>query len=180
MSRTCPLTEETVLYTECTECDDRAACRTAAEKPVFALLVVGSRTVTDYDFVKEKIDQATAPYRNSHEILIVSGGADGADSLAERYARENGLSMKVMKADWGKYGKRAGYIRNEQMHRFIAGYSRRGCLAFWDGKSRGTQHSFSLAEKFSNPIKVIMCANGTGANIPAPATYVVNSAKEDL
>ena len=61
-----------------------------------------------------------------------------------------------MPADWNRYGKSAGYRRNEEMHLFIASpsYRKRGCACFWDMRSKGTQHSLGLAKKYCNPIKV--------------------------
>lgn len=114
------------------------------------LLIVGSRSITDYALVSSVLKE----YCNS-ETMIVSGGADGADSLAERYADENNLKKVIMKADWNKYGKRAGYIRNAEMHKYISQYENRLCIAFWDGKSKGTAHSFELAKKYKTPIKII-------------------------
>lgn len=157
MSKICrPETGESVLYVDCLECDSKAGCPDAsAPKPWFALLIVGSRSVTDYAFVKNRIDMLIAPIRHKYRFLIVSGGADGADSLAEFYAKENGIDFKLFPADWKIYGKQAGYVRNRQMHKYVAGFEHRGCIAFWDGSSRGTMHSFVLAEEFATPIRVI-------------------------
>jgi hypothetical protein len=46
---------------------------------------------------------------------IISGHARGADQLAEMYAREYNIPLRIFPANWDKYGKRAGYIRNKQM-----------------------------------------------------------------
>lgn len=124
------------------------------EEKVFYCLIVGSRTFNDYAILKEKMDKILSNKKSMH-IVIVSGGAAGADTLAYRYGKENGYENIVMNADWKKYGKSAGYIRNEEMHKFIAQYSDRGVVAFWDGKSKGTAHSFDLAKKYNNPIRVV-------------------------
>lgn len=78
---------------------------------------------------------------------IVSGGARGADSLAERYAQENDIQLTVFPAEWDKYGKSAGYRRNHQ----IIDYAD-VVLAFWDGQSKGTKHAIELAEKQNKPV----------------------------
>lgn len=49
---------------------------------------------------------------------IVSGGAKGADFFGERYAKDNNIPLKIFKADWKKYGKGAGHIRNEEMAKY--------------------------------------------------------------
>ena len=117
------------------------------------LLVVGSRDFDNYALLCEKINEERA--RSNTKVFIVSGGARGADSLAKRYALENYLNYIEFPADWNTYGKSAGYIRNEQMHKFIAGHPLRKCIAFWDGKSRGTRHNFELAKKYNNDIEII-------------------------
>ena len=87
--------------------------------------------------------------------MIVSGGAAGVDSCAKQYALEKGHIYKEFPAQWDKYGNKAGYIRNSEMHAYIAKQKSRGCVAFWDGVSKGTKHNFPLAEKHNTPIKII-------------------------
>lgn len=119
----------------------------------FYLLVVGSRTFNDYSLLKEHIDFSLQKRQES--IVIVSGGAKGADLLAKRYAEERGYEYVEFLADWELHGKSAGYIRNDQMHKFISQFDNRGVIAFWDGKSKGTEHNFSLAEKYNNRLILI-------------------------
>ena len=119
---------------------------------MFHCLVVGSRSFENYELMERTLDNLL---KNHRDIEIVSGGAYGADALAERYAKEKGYELKVFKADWKKYGKRAGIIRNEEMQKYISQFEHRGCVAFWDGQSRGPQSSFEMAEKYGNSLKVI-------------------------
>lgn len=119
-----------------------------------ALLIVGSRNFTNYCYLEMRIND----YIKGKEHLlpvIISGGAKGADSLAERYAKENKLELKVFEAEWDKFGKSAGYKRNRIMHKFIANnFEHRVCLAFWDGKSKGTQHNFKLSKEFNTELLI--------------------------
>ena len=117
----------------------------------FCLIVAGTRTFDDYDLLKEKIDHALSNHVGD-EITIVEGEAKGADELAKRYAKEKGCLLKSFPADWDKYGKAAGPIRNRAMHKFASSFSHRGCILFWDGKSRGTAGNFALAEEFGTPL----------------------------
>ena len=119
---------------------------------IFACLIAGSRTFNDYDLLKSKMDKLLA---NKKDILIISGGARGADSLAERYANEKGYQLLIMPAEWDKFGKSAGYIRNKAMHDKLATFENRGCVLFWDGKSKGTQHNIPLAKERNTPIRII-------------------------
>ena len=73
-------------------------------------------------------------------VTIISGGAKGVDTAAEQAAVEFDLSLKVWKADWATYGKRAGMVRNRQI------VDDADCvIAFWDGFSSGTKHTIEEA-----------------------------------
>lgn len=119
---------------------------------MYRALIVGSRNFDDYELLEEIMDGRLA---DKSSVEIVSGGARGADSLAERYAKERGYKLTVFPADWDKYGKSAGYIRNEEMHRYIREFDERLCVAFWDGESKGTAHNFELSKKYNNPIDIV-------------------------
>lgn len=119
----------------------------------FFLLVAGTRTFNDYELLSKKIKQLTIRYGNN--ICIVSGGAKGADTLAEKYAKEHNLEFVKFPAQWDKYGKSAGFIRNEEMHHFIAQHKHRGCVLFWNGKSKGTKHNIGLSKIYKNQIRII-------------------------
>jgi hypothetical protein len=109
------------------------------------LAVIGSRDFNNYSLLTETLEQ----YK-SKITLVVSGAARGADSLGERWALENNIKTLIFPADWDKYGKRAGYIRNEDIIKNC------DCvIAFWDGNSKGTSHSLSLAEKYNKPSKIV-------------------------
>lgn len=118
---------------------------------MFYCLVVGSRDFNDYQTMCNILDYLL---QNHKEVTIVSGGARGADSLAETYALGHNHRLKVFKADWKCHGKKAGYLRNEEMHKFISQYENRGVVAFWNGNSKGTAHNFELSIKYNNPIKI--------------------------
>ena len=130
---------------------------------IFACLIVGSRSFTDYEKAKTSIDKMLSKKREEgFSFIIVSGGAAGADTLAKQYAEEYGYQYIEFPADWNRYGRSAGAKRNEQMHQYISQYEERGCIAFWDGISKGTQHSFTLAEKYNNPLRVIKTGEHNG------------------
>lgn len=120
------------------------------------ILIVGSRNFCDYKLFKDILNNII---HNNDNIEIISGGAIGADKFAEQYAFENKLPIKIFYPDWNKYGKSAGYRRNAEMHKYISEFDNRLCIAFWDGKSKGTQHNFNLAKQYKNPIKVIQYKN---------------------
>ena len=104
------------------------------------LAVVGSRGFNDYELLKSKLD---AIHKRKPITLIVSGGAKGADKLSERWAKENNVETLIFIPDWNKFGKKAGFLRNEDIIK-----NSDAVVAFWDGISKGTQSSINLAEKY--------------------------------
>lgn len=105
------------------------------------LAIIGSRTFDDYNLLKTELDKL------SKVDLICSGGALGADSLGEKWAKESGVRTLIFKPDWNKYGKSAGMIRNKDI---ISNSD--GVICFWDGKSKGTKNSIELSLKLNKPI----------------------------
>ena len=102
--------------------------------------IIGSREWSDYEMIRDYV------YSLDDDDIVVSGGAKGADSFAEFYARERGLAVLIFRADWDQHGRRAGLIRN---HDIIGAAAR--VVAFWDGVSTGTKHSLRLAEERNKP-----------------------------
>ena len=106
------------------------------------VIVAGTRTFEDYRFAEERLDYLLSNFfREGRPIEIVSGGAAGADRIGEMYAKKRNLRLKVFKADWDKYGKAAGPIRNKEM----AEYAEQ-CVVFWDGRSTGTLNMINEAK----------------------------------
>lgn len=103
--------------------------------------IVGSRTFSNYDGFEKNLKD-TIRENGWMDIELISGGAKGADSMAQRYAKENGLKITIFYPNWNKYGNSAGFQRN----RLII----EACdvvVAWWDNKSKGTQNSLELAEE---------------------------------
>ena len=113
------------------------------------VVIAGCRDYENYDEAKKFIDFYISEIRKENEIIILSGGAGGADSLGERYAEENGFNIEKYPAEWSKFGKSAGPIRNKQMAE-TADY----VICFWDGKSRSTKSMIDLAKEYKKPIKI--------------------------
>jgi hypothetical protein len=112
------------------------------------LIVAGGRWFNDYDLMVRKLDIILSEVEEP--IEIVSGKANGADTLGERYARQNGYPIKDFYAQWGRYNKRAGHIRNGEMARYGT-----HCVVFWDGESTGSKDMIDQAEEYGLPTRVI-------------------------
>lgn len=109
------------------------------------IIIAGSRDFSDYNYLKKELDSIIADVDKS-EIEIISGHARGADALGERYAFENRCQLKIMPAQWSKYGRIAGFMRNNEMLRYIQNSeSNNMVVIFWDGKSHGTKHMITAA-----------------------------------
>lgn len=76
------------------------------------ILVCGQRDFEDKEFLFAKLDQLHAHFKFT---LVIEGGAPGADRLAGAWAMSHSIELKVYPADWKRYGRAAGPIRNQQM-----------------------------------------------------------------
>lgn len=94
------------------------------------LIIAGSRSISDLEIVEEAINKSG--WRN--EITeVVHGDARGVDKLGEMWAEQNSIPVKRFPANWKKFGKKAGSIRNKQMSEYG-----NKLIAIWDGNSTGT------------------------------------------
>ncbi len=106
------------------------------------LLIAGSRSIKDFDlseYVTEDVD------------LIICGGADGIDRIAENYADKKRISKLVLRPRYELYGRTAPLKRNEQMVDMAD-----AVLIVWDGVSRGTAYTVSYAKKCLKPLTLII------------------------
>ncbi len=112
------------------------------------LVVSGSRTINNYSFVKDAIIQIVKKFDIS---TIIHGAARGVDTLADKAARELGLGVEKYPANWSKYGRSAGMIRNREM-------AERAdiLLAIWDGFSPGTAGMIEIMRSLHKPFELKM------------------------
>jgi hypothetical protein len=124
------------------------------------LIIAGGRDFNDYNRMASDFDTVFCEniyddygikevrYR-VHEI--VSGMANGADTLALRLAKDEDIPVKEFPAEWDKYSVAAGPYRNKQMGDYAD-----ELLAFWDGKSKGTKHMIDYMNSLGKPVWVRM------------------------
>jgi len=111
------------------------------------VFIAGSRSIKNFDFKNHIPDETT---------LIITGGADGIDTLAEKYADKNRISKLILRPQYKLYGKAAPLKRNEKMIEL--------CdlgLIIWDGSSKGTKYSIDYAKKTGKKIILITEAKKT-------------------
>lgn len=109
------------------------------------LAIVGSRTITHVDISSILAKHQLAP------DTIISGGARGVDTIAERWAKEHGINLLVFKPDYKAHLQGAPIRRNELMARECD-----TLLAIWDGKSKGTYHIINYAKKLGKHVIVVV------------------------
>lgn len=116
------------------------------------VIIAGGRNFSNVMLFRNTIRKYLSDIED--EIEIVSGGCSGADTMGEWFAEDNDLKLTVFEADWDKYGKAAGPIRNEQMAKYAAESDRGILIAFPIGKSPGTRNMIKLANQYGLEVYV--------------------------
>lgn len=106
------------------------------------IAIVGSRGITNVNI---------AQYINGKPECVISGGAKGVDTLAAQYAQANGIKLLELRPDYASHGRAATFIRNRQIVE-----NADMVLAFWDGKSKGTQYTINHAKKLGKQVQIVM------------------------
>lgn len=99
------------------------------------IAIVGSREGIDRNAVEEFIN-----HLDSDHNIVISGGAKGVDSWAAERAEARGIETLVIRPNWKKHGNGAGFRRNK-----LIVHEADSVVAFWDGESRGTEHTIKTA-----------------------------------
>lgn len=114
------------------------------------ILISGSRAFPSPERVMDRIRQDVTP-----EDRVMHGCARGVDTWAEEAARAIGATILRRPADWDRYGKRAGMLRNEAMFNEARGTTNFRILLFWDGQSRGTKNMIDRCVALNIPHEII-------------------------
>ena len=109
------------------------------------LLIVGSRNIKNFSL---------SEYVSSEVTLIIGGGANGVDRLAEEYADIHRISKLILRPDYARYGKAAPLKRNEEMVALAD-----AVLVIWDGDSKGTKYTADFAKKKNKPLTLLVVSN---------------------
>lgn len=120
------------------------------------VIIAGGRDFNDYTLLLKEV---WSILKGDDNIEIVSGCANGADKLRERFAESFGLKISKFPADWNKNGRSAGPIRNLEMAKYGS-----ELIAFWDGKSRGTKNMIDTANKLGLKVSTIIYGNNSENN----------------
>lgn len=125
-------------------------------KETIKVIIAGGRDYANYSFMKKQLNSLFRNVKNTHNITILTGGAQGADRLAEFYAKTHNFKVEKFIPDWNKYASNnpmkknpAGVIRNKEM--VDEGTH---LVAFWDGVSNGTKNTILTSHKANLKIRV--------------------------
>jgi hypothetical protein len=113
-------------------------------------LVCGGREFKDRALLFEFLDDMVHAF--GKPTRVIHGAARGADTFAGEWAKERGVPVKEVPANWNAHGKSAGYIRNEEMLAML----RKGdvVIGFPKGTSPGTHMMIRLARDSKKDIDV--------------------------
>jgi hypothetical protein len=109
------------------------------------VLICGSREWDDFAAIHEAVE--ALPLGST----VIHGGARGVDTIAGGFAHRRGLTVKFVRAEWERWGRAAGFIRNLAMLDECPDR----VIAFQCGQSRGTQHTINEALKRDIPVTVV-------------------------
>ena len=114
------------------------------------ILVTGSRTWTDKAAVAQALRDAWFVAGRPYGVVVVHGGARGADYIADVYAKRLGFVTEPHNAKWKEFGRAAGPLRNKEMVAMGADV----CLAFIKNESAGATGCADLAQKAGIPVHI--------------------------
>jgi hypothetical protein len=111
------------------------------------IAVIGSRSLAGTDLSRY------LPQKGGW--CLVSGGAIGVDTIAERWADAHGIPKIILLPDYPRYGHAAPLVRDREI------VDRADCvLAFWDGVSHGTDYTVRYALSRHKPVELFVLQNG--------------------
>jgi hypothetical protein len=134
----------------------------AVESSGYQLLIAGSRNFSNFGQMDRVLRNITA---NRKPSRVIEGGAAGGDSLGGAWARWQGLDVTTVKADWARFGRRAGYVRNAAMVALLQPGDL--VVAFYgpDGATKGTANTVKLALQRGIAVRIFNQEDPTPADV---------------
>lgn len=113
--------------------------------------IVGSRSITDEEYVFYVLNFYLRRLLAEKEVIIVSGGAVGTDKIAEKFAEQKGIEAEIYEPEYDKFPTKVAPIKRNQTIVDNSDY----LIAIFDGSSKGTASTIRMAEKRNIPIKIV-------------------------
>lgn len=125
------------------------------------VIIAGTRQAS---FLDTRRAMQTFPKLMDRITEVVCGECRGPDTYGKRWAKDEGIPVRSMPANWNQYGNAAGPIRNEQMGDYAD-----ALLAVWDGYSKGTAHMINYMRSLNKPVYVYNFCNANSiVYVPRP------------
>lgn len=102
-------------------------------------IIAGSRSIKNYKLVKDIIEYSGFEFTITE---VISGTAEGVDTLGERFANERGIPITQFPAQWERYGIKGAPQRDMAMVKYAD-----QLIAIWDGESPGTARTIEYAKQ---------------------------------
>lgn len=115
-------------------------------------LIAGSRSITDKVLFDSIMEKYVSPISQ-----VVCGMARGVDMLGYHWATQRGIPVKSFPADWQRFGRRAGMVRNIEMAEYVD-----AAIVIWDGSSSGTKHMLNTIIKLGKPLWLVRTDDDDG------------------
>ena len=109
-------------------------------------IIAGSRNIQNKKLIFETLDK----YKDKI-TEVVCGESSGPDIIGKEWGLKNNIPIISYPAQWDKYGRMAGPIRNREMGDYAD-----FLIAFWDGKSQGTKDMFTYMQQIGKHGEVII------------------------
>ena len=103
------------------------------------IIIAGSRFIDNFQLICDAVKES-----RFNITEVISGCANGVDSLGEQWALQNNIQIKKFPADWTRFGKNAGPIRNQLMIDYVGKDG--GLIIIWNGKSKGSANILKQAK----------------------------------
>lgn len=115
------------------------------------VIIAGGRDIEDYDLLRRVVCDSGFVI-----TTVISGCAKGVDTMGIKWAEEVGIPFERFPAQWGKYGKAAGPIRNIEMSKVAD-----ALIAIRKDGSKGTSHMIDTMLKLNKPVFVHWIGKGS-------------------
>lgn len=106
-------------------------------------IIAGSRSITDFTFLVDAVREFDVAKKEYKITEVVCGGAKGVDKLGALWGARHNIPIRLFPADWDRYGRKAGILRNEEMAEYAD-----AAIILWNGKSSGTKNMIDLAKQY--------------------------------
>jgi len=122
------------------------------KRRIMRVAIVGSRKFENKEFLFKCVDEVIEDIKDNlyQDLdLIISGGAAGADSIAQLYARERGIPIMIFYPKWREYSRAAGPIRNQ-----LIVDNCDAVIAFPVGEAKGTKDTLKKAAQKNRKVYI--------------------------